>query len=224
MSWDRSTKRTYGPVSNVKVVSDLPPPPQIPLELPLLSERRERSDAAHNRQKILAAARAVLDTDGPGAVTMDAVAAAAGVGKGTVFRRFGDRAGLMAELMSDYMRDFQDRFLTGPPPLGPGAPATDRLIAFTTALIALQREHLAIALVSEFRAADAPIGVYGALRLHAAALIQEIDPALDAEVLASMILGAIAPPVLNQLDADPDRVARSFATLLSGITGNAPGS
>jgi AcrR family transcriptional regulator len=200
-------------------VPEVPPSRRVPLELPLLVDRRERSDAAQNRQRILAAARAVLDADGPSAVTMDAVAAAAGVGKGTVFRRFGDRAGLMAELISDYMRDFQDRFLTGPPPLGPGAPPAERLIAFMTALVTLQRDHLPIALVSEFRATDTPAGVYGALRLHAGALIREINPALDADILSSMILGAIAPLVLNQIDADPDTIATSLATLLSGITG-----
>ena len=32
---------------------------------------------------------------------MDAVAAAAGVGKGTLFRRFGDRAGLVRAVISD---------------------------------------------------------------------------------------------------------------------------
>ncbi len=150
---------------------------------------------------------------------MDAVAAAAGVGKGTVFRRFGDRAGLMGELISEYMRDFQDAFLTGPPPLGPGAPAAERLVAFGTALVSLQREHLSIALAGELRAQDAPSGVYGALRLHAAALIREIDPSLDADVLASMILGAIAPPILNQIRAERETIATCLATLLRGITG-----
>jgi AcrR family transcriptional regulator len=204
-------------------VDDVPPSQHLPLALPLLSERIERSDAARNREKILIAARAVLDAGGPGAVTMDAVAAAAGVGKGTVFRRFGDRAGLMAGLINDYMRDFQDRFLTGPPPLGPGAPAAERLVAFTTALIALQRDHLPIALVSEFRAVDTPDGVYGALRLHLSALINEINPALDADTLAAMILGAIAPPVLSRLTTNPETVAASLLTLLAGITGTSNG-
>ena len=149
---------------------------------------------------------------------MDAVAAAAGVGKGTVFRRFGDRAGLIGELISEYMRDFQDAFLTGPPPLGPGAPAAERLVAFTTGLISLQREHLSIALAGELRAADAPTGVYGALRLHAAALIREVDPALDADTLATMILGAIAPAVLHQIPADSATVAASLTALLRGLT------
>lgn len=150
---------------------------------------------------------------------MDSVAAAAGVGKGTVFRRFGGRAGLMSELVNDYMRHFQDAFLSGPPPLGPGAPPLDRLVAFLAALIALQREHLPIALAGELSPAVGPDLVYGALRLHAAALIHQIDPELDAEILASMILGAIAPPVLNRLDAEPDETVAAMITLLHGIAG-----
>lgn len=189
-----------------------------PIELPLLSDRRERGDAAANRARILSAARALLDAHGPHAVSMDAVAAAAGVGKGTVFRRFGDRAGLLGELISDYMRAFQDAFLTGPPPLGPGAPAAERLIAFTTALIALQREHLPIALAGEVRLADAPTGVYGALRIHTATLIREIDPTLEADILAAMILGSIAPPVLDRLGTDTDRVSAALTVFLDGIT------
>jgi AcrR family transcriptional regulator len=200
----------------------------VPTRLPLLSDRPERGDAAANRQRILAAARALLDAHGPSGVSMDAVAAAACVGKGTVFRRFGDRAGLMGELISDYMRSFQDAFLSGPPPLGPGAPPAERLVAFFTALIALQREHLPVALAADLAPADAPdrvygvLRVYGALRVHAAALIHEIDPALDSQLLATMILGAIAPPVLSRVDADSDTIVAAMTRLLHGITGNPP--
>ena len=63
--------------------------------LPLLGEERpERADAAANREKVLAAAEKLFKSCDPSTVTMDAVAAEAGVGKGTLFRRFGDRAGL----------------------------------------------------------------------------------------------------------------------------------
>jgi|BarGraIncu00222A_1022003.scaffolds.fasta_scaffold50438_2 AcrR family transcriptional regulator len=187
-------------------------------ELPLVSDRRERGDAAANRQRILCAARRLLVAYGPAGVSMDAVAATAGVGKGTVFRRFGDRAGLMGELASDYMRDFQDRFLSGPPPLGPGAPPAERLEAFVTALISLQREHLSIALAAEVPPEDAPTGAYGALLLHAAALVRELDPRLNADIVATLILGAIAPPVLHRLAADPDEITASAIGLLHGLT------
>jgi AcrR family transcriptional regulator len=191
------------------------PPPS---ELPIFSDRRERGDAAANRERILRAARTLLLANGPAAVSMDAVAATAGVGKGTVFRRFGDRAGLMGELMDDYMRDFQDRFLSGPPPLGPGAPPAERLEAFVAALISLQREHLAIALAADLRPEEAPTGAYGALLLHATAIIRELDPSADAEILANLILGAIAPPVLHRLSADPETITRSAIGLLRGLT------
>ncbi len=189
-----------------------------PLELPLVSDRRERGDAAANRQRILCAARQLLVEHGPTAVSMDAVAARAGVGKGTVFRRFGDRRGLMAELINDYMRDFQDRFLSGPPPLGPGAPPAQRLEAFVTALIALQREHLSTAVAAELGPGDAPTGAYGALLLHTAALVRELDASLNADVVATLILGAISPHVLQRLNADTDQIAASAIGLLQGLT------
>ncbi len=54
-----------------------------------------RADAARNQAAILAAATDLICERGIEAVSIDDVAAAAGVGKGTVFRRFGDKAGLV---------------------------------------------------------------------------------------------------------------------------------
>ena len=56
---------------------------------------------------------------------MDSVAAEAGVGKGTVFRRFDSREGLMAALLNRSETEWQRLVIEGPPPLGPGA-ATPR--------------------------------------------------------------------------------------------------
>ncbi|EUA33870.1 bacterial regulatory s, tetR family protein [Mycobacterium xenopi 3993] len=82
----------------------------------------ERGDAARNRALLLDAARRLIGERGAEAVTTDDIAAAAGVGKGTVFRRFGSRAGLMMALLDDDERHLQQAFLFGPPPLGPDAP------------------------------------------------------------------------------------------------------
>ncbi len=90
----------------------------------------ERSDAARNRERLLSAARDLVAEFGAEALTMDALACKAHVGKGTVFRRFGSRAGLMMTLLSDSESEFQHGFMFGPPPLGPGAAAKERLIAF----------------------------------------------------------------------------------------------
>ena len=90
----------------------------------------ERGDAARNRALLLEAARRLVDQRGADAVTTDDIAAAAGVGKGTLFRRFGSRAGLMVVLLDEDEKAQQQAILFGPPPLGPGAPPLQRLLAY----------------------------------------------------------------------------------------------
>ena len=102
--------------------------------LPLVGEPRpERADARRNRLRVLEAADRLFTEQGVKNVSLDAIAAAAGVGKGTVFRRFGDRAGLAVALLDEREQELQAKILTGPPPLGPGAPPVVRVIAFLDA-------------------------------------------------------------------------------------------
>jgi AcrR family transcriptional regulator len=84
----------------------------------------ERADAARNRRRLLATAREIIAGEGADTLTMDGLAERAGLGKGTVFRRFGTRAGIFQALLDDDERDFQEQVLSGSPPLGPGAPRT----------------------------------------------------------------------------------------------------
>ena len=84
---------------------------------------QERADAARNRARILEAAGALVAEQGIECVSMEDVARAASVGTGTLYRRFGDRAGLAFALLDEQTRDFQNALISGPPPLGPGAPA-----------------------------------------------------------------------------------------------------
>ncbi|BBZ45184.1 TetR/AcrR family transcriptional regulator [Mycobacterium parmense] len=115
----------------------------LPVFAPQASQR-ERGDAARNRALLLDAARRLIAERGADAVTMDDVAAAAGVGKGTVFRRFGNRAGLMMVLLDEDERVNQQAFLFGPPPLGPEAPPLERLVAFGHARIRFVHTHRAL--------------------------------------------------------------------------------
>src|ERR1700709_1977778 len=102
-----------------------------PHSLPVVDgEPGERADAARNRRRILVAAERLFEAQGVEQVSMDAIACEAGVGKGTLFRRFGDRAGLVLALLDGGTREFQDALIRGKPPLGPGAPPVERLIAF----------------------------------------------------------------------------------------------
>ena len=90
----------------------------------------ERADAARNRVHLLTTARQMLAEQGAARLTMDGLAERAGLGKGTVFRRFGTRAGIFQALLDDDERAFQQQVLSGPPPLGPGAAPLERLIAY----------------------------------------------------------------------------------------------
>src|SRR5690606_29122312 len=108
----------------------------IPLGAPSTrSGHTERADAARNRRKILAAAERLVATEGFDALTMDRVAQAAGVGVGTVYRRFTDLAGLAQAMLDEKDLELQEGFLRGDPPLGPGAPPAERLHAFLDAML-----------------------------------------------------------------------------------------
>jgi AcrR family transcriptional regulator len=111
---------------------------------------RERADAARNRRTILDAAGILFaTTSDPLAVTMDDVAAAAGVGKGTVFRRYGDRAGLLRAVFETRMAALTEAIATGPPPLGPATPARERIAAVHDAIVEAKLNNRQITLALE---------------------------------------------------------------------------
>src|SRR3954466_10904704 len=147
-----------------------------PIELPVVgSDVHERADAARNRRRILSAAERLFAERGVAAVSMDAIACRAEVGKGTLFRRFGDRASLVRALLQERERDFQEAFIRGPAPLGPGAPACDRLVAFGHSLLDQLETHGDLLLAAEQGGAGQRFAasVYGAYRAHVLMLVRE---------------------------------------------------
>lgn len=72
---------------------------ELPVFSPASEAPPERADAAENRRRILEAARELVREQGACAVSMDDVAKKAGVGKGTLYRRFADKAALMVALL-----------------------------------------------------------------------------------------------------------------------------
>jgi AcrR family transcriptional regulator len=163
-------------------------------ELPVVGGPvRERADAARNRRRILAAAERLFARDGVAQVSMDAIAAEACVGKGTLFRRFGDRAGLARALIDEREREFQDSFIRGAPPLGPGAPPAQRLTAFGHGVLELLEGHGEIVAAAEMGSPGARqrSSPYGAYRAHVTAVLREADGDWDAEYLADALLGSL---------------------------------
>lgn len=173
--------------------------------LPIAGEAPpERADAARNRRRILDAAARIVAEKGPDALTMNAVAHASGIGVGTVYRRFGDVAQLLSALLDVRERRFQGEFLAGPPPLGPGAPAAERLRTFLHALVDRTTEQHEILLAAEVAdlCAHYTSPPQQARQTHVAMLIAELRPGVDAGALAAFVLAPVSPSMLHHLITD----------------------
>ncbi|MEV5609521.1 TetR/AcrR family transcriptional regulator [Streptomyces sp. NPDC052225] len=166
--------------------------------VPLGRPRPERADAARNREQLLATARAMVAEMGVEKVTMDGLAERAGLGKGTVYRRFGTRAGIFHALLDEDEHAFQEQVMTGPPPLGPGAEPVDRLIAYGRARTAYLADHLVLVRASLDRNQPAPAGGASTLtRLHLRMLLALARPGLpDLDSLALQLTAALEGPVM----------------------------
>jgi AcrR family transcriptional regulator len=176
-------------------------------DLPVIqSQAGERADAARNRERILCAARRLFDEKSPSCVSMDEIAEAAGVGKGTLFRRFGSRAALAMAVLSEDESRLQEAFIRGEPPMGPGAPARERLIAFGEARLDLVDAHAELLAAAEAASAHLDSPPYMASRLHVTLLLREIDPGCDAELLADTVLAGLSGGLFVYL-----RDARGFS-------------
>jgi polyketide synthase 12 len=176
------------------------------VDRPVLSvgaPRVERADAVRNRRHLLATAREMLAEQGADKLTMDGLAERAGLGKGTVFRRFGTRAGIFQALLDDEERAFQDRVLAGPPPLGPGAPPLDRLIAYGRARVGFLFAHREIARAALDGSQPVPAGSDMTLsQLHIRTLLGQLSlGTVDVDILAVQLTAALDGPLLLYLSA-----------------------
>ncbi|MBE2320943.1 TetR/AcrR family transcriptional regulator [Solirubrobacter sp. CPCC 204708] len=191
-------------------------------ELPQFQEQpRERADAARNRERILTAAGSLVAESGIDAVSMEDVAKAACVGTGTLYRRFGDRAGLAYALLDDQTKDFQNALISGPPPLGPGVPAAERLHAFGAGFLDLIETH------AELMVAAAPTvkessGVLALYATHLRILLAEAAPHLDARYTAESLLAMLDPKqhlrMRHGLGYSLDQLVRGWDQLVDALT------
>jgi AcrR family transcriptional regulator len=179
---------------------------------------QERSDAARNRRRVLDAAERLFADRGVTGVTMDDIAAEAGVGKGTLYRRFSDKGGLAGAVLDERGTELQQEILAGDPPLGPGAPPAERLVAFTRAYLSFQTRHLDLVLLSETSTPGGRLrkAAYVFWRQHLRMLLNQAgapDPLTRAEVL----LAGLSAEQVEYWLRDQERPAEQLATSLAAL-------
>ncbi|GAB3878410.1 TetR/AcrR family transcriptional regulator [Terrabacter terrigena] len=184
-----------------------------------LHARPERRDAARNRELLLDAAHRLVDRDGVESVTMDAVAAEAGVGKGTVFRRFGSRAGLMTALLDHTEARWQGQVISGPPPLGPGAPPLERLLAFGASRLdrTVASADLMVAAAGHHGRSGPAVAFW---TVHVRHLLTELGVTGDLPLLAMALLAPLDVSIVRQqLDSGVgrERILAAWADLVERV-------
>ncbi|MDH6484171.1 helix-turn-helix domain-containing protein [Streptomyces sp. SAI-127] len=167
-----------------------------------MPERRPRKDAVRNRAAVLAAADSLFARcESPEAVTMADIAAAAGVGKGTLFRAFGDRTGLIQALYAERLEPVRNAVEEGPPPLGPAAPPLERVPALLDALLCFKLDNRHLALALEETGSGSPYQAEHYERWHSTlqAVLERIPGLTDSAFTAHALLAATRADLVEHL-------------------------
>lgn len=165
-------------------------------------ERKTRKDAVRNQLAVLQAADALFArSESPEDLTMADVAAAAGVGKGTVFRAFGDRAGLLRSLYEARLEPVREAVEAGPPPLGPGTPPEERVPALLDAVLCFKLDNRRLALALEASGGSALYQAEHYERWHALlrSVLEQVPGLTDPGFTAHALLAATRADLVERL-------------------------
>lgn len=184
----------------------------------------ERVDAARNRVKILTVAQHLVSSAGVESLTMNEVARVAGVGVGTVYRRFGDHGGLVEAIMNQRELELQQAMTTGQPPLGPGADPVERIRAFLHAYADVLEDYGPLMAPAEATMSTPRryrTGPYAVHHQHLSDLITQAQPEADAGYLADALLAPLAAGLYTQQrhhdHMSRDRIKAGLDDLVDGL-------
>ncbi|MGD6748145.1 TetR/AcrR family transcriptional regulator [Streptomyces sp. BH106] len=167
-----------------------------------MPERKPRKDAARNREAVLAAADALFARGtSPEDITMADIAAEAGVGKGTLFRAYGDRSGLLRALYEARLEPVTDAVESGPAPLGPGTPAQERVPALLDAVLCFKLDNRRLALALEGSGSGSPYQAEHYERWHGLlrSVLEQIPGLTDGDFTAHALLAAVRADLVEYL-------------------------
>ncbi|MFH8588106.1 TetR/AcrR family transcriptional regulator [Streptomyces celluloflavus] len=194
-----------------------------------MPDRKSRKDAARNREAVLAAADALFARrESPADITMADVASAAGVGKGTLFRAFGDRAGLLRALYEARLEPVRQAVEAGPAPLGPTTPPQDRVPALLDAVLCFKLDNRRLALALEESGSGSPYRAEHYERWHGLlqAVLEQIPGLTDSHFTAHALLAATRADLVEHL-AGEERIPREqmraqFANFVTRVLASGP--
>ncbi|MFD4245323.1 TetR/AcrR family transcriptional regulator [Streptomyces sp. NPDC058525] len=189
-----------------------------------MAQRTERADALRNREAVLAAADALFAaSSSPQSVSMDEIAAAAGVGKGTLFRRFGDRAGLIGAVIASRLeplhqavREAQD---------AAGSSPRQRVLNLLDTSLRFKIENRNLMSAAEDAGLSSPYQAehYGWWHGILRTALEEMPAVHDADFTAHALLAAIRADLVAHLideqGMDPDGLRASLAAYIDNVLG-----
>ena len=103
----------------------------------------------------------------------------------------------MAALLDHSETEWQTSVMSGPPPLGPGAPAWERLMAFGRSRLETTLKHADL-IRAAGRAANRSFAAYSFAAMHVRYLLSELGVTGDLPILATALLAPLEAPVLDQ--------------------------
>ncbi|MFJ3173946.1 TetR/AcrR family transcriptional regulator [Streptomyces roseus] len=190
-----------------------------------MAQRPERADAQRNREAVLAAADALFAaSSSPRGVSMDDIAAAAGVGKGTLFRRFGDRAGLIGaviasrlEPLNEAVREARDEA---------GSSPRERVLKLLDASLRFKIENRHLMVAAEDAGVSSPYraGHYGWWHATLRAELEQVPQVRDADFTAHALLAAIRADLVTHLIEEEKATAEGLRSSLAAYVDNVLGS
>jgi AcrR family transcriptional regulator len=164
----------------------------------------QRADVLRNHAAVLAATEALFDRDDLDRVTLARIAEAAGVGKATVLRHFGDVGGVVEAVLAPKVIALQDAVSAGDPPLGPGGSPHDGLHAFLDALFDFVLDNRALIRALEHRRPNAyyanPASQFWIGELNRR--IRRAMPTVDTDYLAHVVFTALRADIIDYLRTD----------------------
>ncbi|MFI1486336.1 TetR/AcrR family transcriptional regulator [Streptomyces sp. NPDC020747] len=194
-----------------------------------MTERRPRKDAARNRVAVLAAADTLFtECESPEDVTMADIATAAGVGKGTLFRSFGDRTGLIRALYATRLEPVGSAVEEGPPPLGPGTPPLQRVPALLDALLCFKLDNRHLALALEATGSDSPYQAEHYERWHGLlrSALERVPGLTNSDFTAHALLATVRADLVEHLagqkGAAREELRKQLASFIAGVLGTGP--